>query len=75
MSAVPSNPLPEELEAELIDQIVAFDAAIHDRHGFKRFHGRLNKERHQPEFHAVFFRELILLAPAQLNSGFCSVCN
>ena len=44
----------------VLDEIVVLNATIDDRHGFERFDACLNEERHQTEFHAVLFRELLL---------------
>ena len=48
----------------VLNKIVAFDAAVDDRHGLERLHTSLNKERHQTEFYAVLFGELLLFAAA-----------
>src|SRR5262249_51114631 len=54
----------------ILDEIVALDMPVNDWHGLQRFHGCLNKERHQPEFDSVLLRKLILFVPAQfLNSA------
>ena len=31
----------------VLNEIVAVDSAIDDRHGFERFHGRFDEERHE----------------------------
>src|SRR5207244_13415148 len=30
----------------ILDKVIPFNATIHNRHGFERFHGRFHEERH-----------------------------
>ncbi|KAG0506373.1 MAG: hypothetical protein Udaeo_02450 [Candidatus Udaeobacter sp.] len=63
-SAFRSNSYADVVEV-ILDEIITVDTAVDDGHSLERFHGRLHKERHQPEFDTLLFCELTLFAPAQ----------
>ena len=50
----------------VLDKIFILDSSIKRWDGFKRFHRRLNEERHEPKLDAILFRKGVLRFRTQL---------